>query len=156
MKSVVSEDADLGRLLQRVADESLELVAGADGVMIGLADQQGVSYLWGAGAAAGNLGTRVDLDASLSGLAIRTRQVVCSNDTTTDSRADSDAGLRISVRSAICVPLCRARAKLGVLTVTATRANAFDEESVAAATRLGEFASAAVGDSQDRAASRSD
>jgi GAF domain-containing protein len=148
MKPVIKEDAGLGRLMQRVADQSLEVIAGADGVMIGLADQQGVSYLWGAGVDV--RGTRLNLDASLSGLAIRTREVVWSNDTATDPRADNDAGRRISVRSAICVPLCRAREKLGVLTVTATSAGAFDDNDVAAATRLGEFASAAIGASRDR------
>jgi GAF domain-containing protein len=130
--------------MQQVADKTLALVTGADGAMIGLADEQGVSYLWGAGAAVRNLGTRVDQDASLSGLAIRTRQVVWSNDTTTDPRADVDAGLRISVRSAICVPLIWRKDTFGVLTVTSPRAHAFTDGDVATLTGLADSLSAAI------------
>jgi GAF domain-containing protein len=130
--------------MQQVADETLSLITGADGAMIGLGDEQGVTYLWGAGAAVSSLGTRVDLDASLSGVAIRTRQVVRSDDTATDPRADSDAGRRISVRSAICVPLIWGKDAFGVLTVTAPRANAFTEADVATLTRLADSLSAAI------------
>ncbi|MEY2461602.1 MAG: hypothetical protein QOG30_3432 [Acidimicrobiaceae bacterium] len=140
-----TQDTQFGPLMQQVAHQSLQLIPGADGVMIGLADHQGVSYLWAAGTALGALGTRVDMDASLSGLAVRIEQVVWSNDTITDPRADNDAGRRVLVLSAICVPLRHAREQLGVLTVTSTHAQAFDEEDVAAATRLAEFASAAIG-----------
>jgi GAF domain-containing protein len=130
--------------MQEVADEVLALITGADGAMIGVGDHQGVSYLWGAGAAVRNLGTRVDLDASLSGLAIRTRQVVWSNDTATDPRADIDAGRRISVRSAICVPLIRGKDTFGVLTVTAPLAHAFTDADVATLTGLADSLSAAI------------
>jgi GAF domain-containing protein len=130
--------------MQQVADQTLALIESADGAMIGLGDHQGVSYLWGAGAAVRNLGTRVDLDASLSGLAVRTRQVVWSNDTTIDPRADIDAGRRISVRSAICVPLVRGKDIFGVLTVTAPEANAFTDADVATLTGLADTLSAAI------------
>jgi GAF domain-containing protein len=130
--------------MQQVADQTLALITGAHGVMIGLGDHQGISYLWGAGAGATSLGTRVDLDASLSGLAIRTGQVVWSNDTTTDPRADKDAGQRISVGSAICVPLVRGKSTFGVLTATSPHTFAFTEADVATLTGLAESLSADV------------
>ena len=81
---------------------------------------------------------------SEGGLAIRTGQVVWSNDTTTDPRADKDAGQRISVGSAICVPLVRGKSTFGVLTATSPHTFAFTEADVATLTGLAESLSADV------------
>jgi GAF domain-containing protein len=148
--AMANERVELGSLMQRVADQSLELIAGADGVMIGLADRHGVSYVWGAGADTGHVGTRVNMDASLSGLAIRSRQVLWADDTETDPRVDVEVCRRNSARSFICMPLFRPKETLGALVVTASRAHAFDDDDVRAVTRLAEFASAAIAISRDR------
>src|ERR1700676_5431748 len=103
------------RLMQRVADQTVELIPGADGVLIGLADSQGVSFVWGAGPVAEFVGTRVNLDASLSGLAIRTGKVARSDDTENDPRVDKAACRRLSAASNVCVPLFRGNETLGVL-----------------------------------------
>jgi GAF domain-containing protein len=105
---------DPAGLMQRVADQTLELVGGANGVLIGLADRQGVSYVWGSGVAETSIGTRVSMDSSLSGFAIRMRQVSWSDDCETDPRVDREVARRISVASAVCVPLTRGNEVLGV------------------------------------------
>jgi len=132
---VANERVELGSLMQRVADQSLELISGADGVMIGIADRHGVSYVWGAGADTSHVGTRVNLDASLTGLAIRTREVLWADDAATDPRVDRDVCRRNSAGSFICMPLFRPRETLGALVVTASRTHAFDEDDVRAVTR---------------------
>ncbi|MEA2580067.1 MAG: two-component system, sensor histidine kinase [Actinomycetota bacterium] len=111
----MSEAIDPVGLMQRVADQTVELIPGADGVMIGLADRQGVSFVWGAGVNASHVGTRVNLDSSLSGLAIRRRQMLWCHDSETDPRVDKEVCRRNSVGSAVCIPLIRERETLGVL-----------------------------------------
>ncbi len=141
----MSEVLDPKRLIQRVADQTLELIAGADGVMMGLSDELNVSYICAAGHLVPNVGTNVDLDASLSGLAIRTGSVQRSDDTEDDPRVDLDACRRLAVRSSVCVPLRRGNEILGVMAVSATRPGAFSHDDVVLLARLADFVSMTVG-----------
>jgi GAF domain-containing protein len=127
----MSEAIDPVGLMQRVADQTVELIPGADGVMIGLADRQGVSFVWGAGVNASHVGTRVNLDSSLSGLAIRRGELLWCHDTEIDPRVDKEVCRRNSVGSAVCIPLTRERESLGVLAIIGSRAHAFTEDDVA-------------------------
>src|ERR1039458_10809047 len=72
LTAAMGHTIDPMHLMQRVTDRTLDLIAVADGVMVGLADDQGVTYVCGAGHRISHLGTRVHLDSSLSGLAVRT------------------------------------------------------------------------------------
>ncbi|MCU1498211.1 MAG: diguanylate phosphodiesterase [Acidimicrobiales bacterium] len=136
-------------LMQRVTDRTLELISAADGVMVGLADGVGVTYVFGAGKRTAHVGTRVDLDSSLSGLAVRTGQVLRSDDTQQDPRVDAAACRRLSVVSLVCIPLMREQEAIGVLAVNAARANAFTDGDVATLTGLAEFVSVVVGSARD-------
>lgn len=137
------------RLMQRVTDRTLELIAAADGVMVGLADDQGVTYVCGAGHRVSHLGTRVDLDSSLSGLAVATGLVQRSDDTQADPRVDSVACRKLSVASLVCVPLRRRHERLGVLAVNAKQTRAFDDDDVAILTELADFISVVIGSAVD-------
>jgi GAF domain-containing protein len=140
----------LAPLMQRVADQALELVAGADGVMIGLGDREGVSYLWASGLDRTHVGTRVKLDTSLSGIAMKTRRVVRCDDTATDPRVDADACRRHLVGSSVCIPLLRSNKILGLLAISARTAHAFDDNDIATATWLADFASVALDLARDQ------
>jgi EAL domain-containing protein (putative c-di-GMP-specific phosphodiesterase class I) len=145
----VGQTIDPMRLMQRVTDRTLELIGAADGVMVGLADDSGVTYVCGAGHRVSHLGTRVDLESSLSGLAVRTGQLQRSDDTDSDPRVDRAACRRLSVASLVCVPLTRVHETLGVLAVNATRPHAFTDDDVAVLTRLADFVSVAIGSACD-------
>lgn len=147
--AAVSAVIDPTALMQRVTDRTLELVAAADGVMVGVVDEGGVRYVCGAGQCVPFVGTRVDLDSSLSGLAVTTGQILRSDDTACDPRVDADACRRLSVASLVCIPLRRTHETLGVLAVNAARPHAFSDEDVAALTRLAHFVSVAVGSAWD-------
>jgi EAL domain-containing protein (putative c-di-GMP-specific phosphodiesterase class I) len=136
---------DPRRLVQRVADQALELVRGAGGVLIGLSDGRGVTYVCGSGYLRAHVGTSIVIDASLSGLAVRTGTVLRSDDTETDPRVDLQACRRLGVASSVCVPLCRADQTLGVMAVSAQRAFAFSDADVALLARLADFLGVAVG-----------
>src|SRR5262249_4267849 len=103
------------RLVQRVADQALGLIAGAEGVLVGFRDDHGVTYVGGSGFLVDHVGTSVDMETSLSGLAIRRREVLCSDDTEVDPRVDLDACRRLRVASSVIVPLGRGDEALGVM-----------------------------------------
>ncbi len=139
---------DPAGLMQRVADQTLELVDGANGVLIGLADRQGVSYVWGAGAAKTSVGTRVSMDSSLSGFAVQMGRVAWSDDCEPDRHVDHAVARRLSVASAVCVPLSRGNEILGVL---ADYPHAFDEEDIDTLTELASYVSSAIALARDLA-----
>jgi EAL domain-containing protein (putative c-di-GMP-specific phosphodiesterase class I) len=145
----MGQTIDPMRLMQRVTDRTLELIGAADGVMVGLADDHGVTYVCGAGHRVSHLGTRVDLDSSLSGLAVRTGRLQRSDDTEADPRVDSAACRRLSVASLVCVPLCRKHETLGVLAVNAKRVQAFDDDDIATLSQLADFVSVVIGSACD-------
>ena len=149
LTTAMGQTIDPMTLMQRVTDRTLELIGAADGVMVGLADNHGVTYVCGAGHRVSHLGTRVDLDSSLSGLAVRTGRLQRSDDTEADPRVDSAACRRLSVASLVCIPLCRKHETLGVLAVNAKRAQAFDDDDVATLTQLADFVSVVIGSACD-------
>ena len=149
LTAAMGQTIDPMHLIQRVTDRTLDLITAADGVMVGLADDQGVTYVSGAGHRISHLGTRVDLSSSLSGLAVRTGQLQRSDDTSVDPRVDAAACQRLSVASLMCVPLRRGHETLGVLAVNAKRARAFNDADVAILTRVAEFVSVVIGSACD-------
>lgn len=140
-----NEVLDPRSLVQRVADQALEVVAAAEGVLVGLTDEGGLTYICGAGFLKGDVGTTVKLGSSLAGVAAITRDVVCSDDTSTDPRVDAEACRRLGVASSVCVPLCRSGEVLGVMAVSATRPHAFSAADIALLGRLADFLGVAVG-----------
>lgn len=149
--AAMTEACDPMLLMQRVTDHTLDLVGPADGVMVGVADELGVTYVCGAGQCVSSLGTRVALDSSLSGLAVRTNRVLRSDDTAADPRVDAEACRRLSVASLVCIPLRRRGEILGVLAVNAAVAHAFDDDDVDTLARLADFMGTVVGSAWDLA-----
>jgi EAL domain-containing protein (putative c-di-GMP-specific phosphodiesterase class I) len=149
LTAAMGQTIDPLRLMQRVTDRTLELIGAADGVMVGVVDDDGVTYLACAGHQLEHLGTRVQLDSSLSGLAVRTGQVQRSDDTESDDRVDRDACRRLSVASLVCVPLARKDETLGVLAVNASRPHAFVDQDVETLTHLADFIGVVVGSACD-------
>lgn len=149
LTTAMGQTIDPMGLMQRVADRTMELIPAADGVMVGLADPHGVTYVCGGGHQVSQLGARVALDSSLSGLAIASGRVQRSDDTAVDPRVDADACRRLAVASLVCVPLVRAHETLGVLAVNATRPAAFSDDDVATLSELADFVSVVIGSACD-------
>ncbi len=139
------------RLAQRVADQALRVIPGAEGVLIGVSDGHDVTYVTGAGFLTTSIGTTVDMERSLSGLALRTRQVLRSDDTDHDARVDLEACHRLGVASSVCVPLYRGETAWGVMAVSSSKRRAFSDDDVTLLGRLADFMSIAVGLAEDLA-----
>lgn len=131
-------------VMQRVTDRTLELMSDAFGVMVGLADESGITYVAGAGNQVDLVGTRVEMTRSLSGLSIRTSQVLRSDDTEDDARVDREACRRHFVRSLVCVPLQRGDQTIGVLAVNAPQPNVFSDDDVLTLTQIASFITVAI------------
>lgn len=151
LKAAMKQAIDPYSLVQHVADRMLQQIAGADGVMIGLADELGVSTCEAAVVNVSHIGTRVGLDSSLSGLAVKTGQVQRSDYCETDPRVDEEACRRNGVVANICIPLTRSSETLGVLAACSSRARAFDQRDVDMLTKVSAYVSGAIGLAHDLA-----
>jgi EAL domain-containing protein (putative c-di-GMP-specific phosphodiesterase class I) len=130
--------------MQRVADEAMALVAGAEGVLIGLVHDEWLTFECAAGYLEEQVGQRAPLQGSLSGLAIRTDETLRCDDAESDSRVELDLCHAFRVVSTVCVPLRRGNQAVGILSVSSSRPRAFDDRDVATLTSLAEFVSVVI------------
>jgi diguanylate cyclase (GGDEF)-like protein len=107
---------DLPAVMDLVARRAVELT-NADGSLVEMADGTDTVYAAGAGRGREQVGARAPMEGSLSGLSIRTGQVLSSDNTDSDDRADSGICQRIGAGSMIVVPLAHGGGTVGALTV---------------------------------------
>lgn len=142
-------------VMRRIVDEALTLIPAADGAVVELCSDDVLTYVCAAGALAGFVGVQVPLNRSLSGLAVRKRTTLRSDDTTTDPRADQATTAALGVLSMLCVPLLRGADVVGVLKLSSTRRAAFADADMRMLADLAGFIAAAVGGWADMASSAS-
>ena len=127
LTEAVKRASDPLRVMQRVADQTCAFIDGAEGVLVALWDEgDTLTYVCGSGYLKPFAGLKLDVSSSLAGYAVRTGAILRSDDTRTDPRVDTDECRLLGVLSAVCVPLIRGRRTFGVLSVSASRASAFD------------------------------
>lgn len=136
-------------VMRRIVDEVLALIPEADGAVVELADGGQLTYVCAGGSLVDHVGTRLPLEGSLSGLAVRTGETLHCQDATTDERVDRRACVRIGTVSMVCVPLHRRGAPVGVLKVSSARSGAFDGGDVAALAKLARFITVAISAASD-------
>lgn len=150
LHEVIRRAVDPVQLMQRVADQALALVPGAEGVLVGLVSEDSwLTYVCASGYLVDRVGDRLLLEGSLSGLAIGLGSTLCVDDAETDPRVDLDACRRFGVASSVCVPLRRGQSWIGMLSVSASRPRAFGDADLATFNRLAEFVSIVIGAAAD-------
>ncbi|MFO7718699.1 MAG: diguanylate cyclase [Desulfohalobium sp.] len=126
-RAVTTETLNINSLRQRVAKEALD-VTGADAAVVEEAEEEEMVYRAVAGMAEGQLGLRLSIDQSASGLAYRSGAPVLIRDVDRDDRVRLKTKAReIGFYSGIMVPLIQAERVYGVLKVYAARRNHFNE-----------------------------
>lgn len=95
---------DLGGVMQHVVEQALPLIE-ADGAVIELAEDGEMVYRAASGIAASQLGLRLKVDASLSGLCVQSGETLSCADSEVDPRVDRLACQRMGLRSMIVMPL---------------------------------------------------
>ena len=122
---------DLAQVMSVVVDRALDLVK-ADGAAIELAENDEMVYRAVSGIASGQLGLRLKLASSLSGLCVLSGEITRCIDTETDNRVNRIACRRMHVRSMVAIPLVHSGMTVGVLKVMSTLADSFDPVDEAA------------------------
>lgn len=136
--------------MQRVVDQACDLIPAAAGALIGLVDGSDVTFVCGSGFLRA-VRDSIPLDASLSGRAIQSGQILRSDEATRDPRAHHAMATTRGVGSAVCVPLRWRDRAIGVLEVDSTGEGAFDDHDVRTLSRLADFVSTVIGCAGDLA-----
>ncbi len=129
-----------------------QVMTDADSGVVELVDGDEMVYRAVAGGATGLVGLRLAIATSLSGLCVRTGEILRCEDTDTDDRVDREACRRVGARSMIVVPLRHDRVAVGVLKVTSARPGAFTDTHVDALELVAGFVSAALVHAADKLA----
>lgn len=145
LRMAIRQASDPLVIMRRVVEQATTLVPASDGAVLELLQGDRLTYACATGSLEPHVGTSLPVDGSLSGLAVRTRETLHSDDCANDPRANSTAYEREGAVSLICVPLVRAGEAVGALKVTSSQRSAFSSEDVATLSNLAEFIGVAIG-----------
>jgi EAL domain-containing protein (putative c-di-GMP-specific phosphodiesterase class I) len=143
-EEAVCSAADPLAAMRRVVEQALVAVPAAQGAAVGLAVSGVVTQMWASGMLLPAIGTRLNLEGGLSGVAVRTGCTLRCDDTALDERVDQQACQLVGAVSLVCVPLLRRESVVGVLVLASRRKQAFDCDTVALLSRLARFISDAI------------
>jgi signal transduction histidine kinase len=138
-------DLDLDRTLQLIADEARRLI-GADGVLIRMiTEDNDLEFITGSGDEDLFMpATRLPLDSSLSGEALRSGQPQRVDDIRVDSRVNRGYIRNSASQSLLIAPLIAHDGAVGVITGTSEKAAAFDEQDVSIVSLFADQAASAI------------
>ena len=111
---IAKQGHDLAAVMDLITHETVQLLQ-VDGAAIELAEGGAMVYRAVAGLAEGQLGLRLNIDSSLSGLCVRSGVMLDCADTHADPRVDLEACERLGLRSMLVVPLNHHNTGVGVL-----------------------------------------
>jgi hypothetical protein len=121
---------DLGATLKLIGERARSLTRGSSAA-IALVHKGGVMCRASVGESAPALGTRLDVNAGLSGECFRAGKTVRCDDAENDPRVDLESCRKLGVRSIVAAPVRFERDTVGLLMVFAKDPFNFDEGDVA-------------------------
>lgn len=128
-QEVVTSNLDLSELMKLCCVRTQELT-GAAGAVVEMVEGQEMIYVATSGSLNNTMGIRLNIHSSLSGLAVRSGEVLYCEDSETDPRVNRDACRKVGARSMICVPLLNKSIVVGVLKVVSPEAKKFSQREV--------------------------
>jgi len=134
---------DLGGVMGLVVDKVLPLI-GADGAAIELAEGEDMVYRAASGMAEGQIGLRLKLEGSMSGLCVRTGETMRCRDSDSDNRVDREACRAVGLRSMIVMPLLHHDEPIGALKAMSRQADHFTDDDMQMLQLLSEVVAAAM------------
>jgi diguanylate cyclase (GGDEF)-like protein len=129
--------------MQYVVEQTLPLIE-ADGAAIELAEDGDMVYRAASGIAKDQLGLRLKIEASLSGLSVKTGEILSCADSETDPRVDRLACRKMGLRSMIVMPLKYREMTVGVLKAMSAHPDKFKQHDVTLVGMLSEVVAAAM------------
>ncbi|MCJ2033017.1 PAS domain S-box protein [Methylobacterium sp. J-068] len=112
---------------------AMRAVPRAEGGVIAIREGDALVYRIARGDLAPHAGLRIPLTGTLSGHVFATGEAVSSPDATVDPRAKHDVVEHLGTRAALCVPVVRGDAPIGVLKLQSSRPDAFADGDLDAA-----------------------
>jgi signal transduction histidine kinase/CheY-like chemotaxis protein/GAF domain-containing protein len=123
--SVTRAAGDRGVILDTLVGGVMAAVSQAEGAVIELREGDDLVYRSARGALEPHVGLRIPIDGSLSGHCLATAKPVLCPDLLVDPRVRRDLVGPLNARSAVCVPILRGDAAVGVLKLQSSRPDAF-------------------------------
>ncbi len=131
-------------IMQRIVDNVLDLVPGAEGGALALPVDDGLEFAFCSGGYFPQAGSLLSPTASLAGLSMLQVATLHTDDAQADPRTDREMVRTNEMKSVICVPLRYRSQVLGVLVVGSTLRQAFAGEEVSILNGVAEFIASAV------------
>ncbi len=113
--------------VMRLAAEKVREITDADGAVVEIVQGEEIYYHSAVGTLHEHEGTVFDLEGSLSGTAVSTRNVLRSDDTEADSRVNRDISRATGTKSIIVAPLVYEDRVVALLKVVSKKAGEFDD-----------------------------
>ncbi len=135
--------------IMRVVTERSQMLTGADGAVVELADGYHLVCRAASGSAAGRVGDRLEIDNSLSGSCVRRRVPIRCDDTDHDPRVDTRDCRSSGCRSVVGVPLMHRGLAVGVLKVMSGRRSHFNDADVGILSEMAGFIADALANASD-------
>ncbi|GAB6043516.1 GAF domain-containing protein [Endothiovibrio diazotrophicus] len=134
---------DLGGVMQFVVEQTLPLIE-ADGAAIELAEDGEMVYRAASGMASAQLGLRLEIQSSLSGLCVMKGETLACTDSRDDPRVDRAACEKVGLRSMIVMPLKHRGVTVGVLKAMSAQPDKFGQGDMALLGMLSEVVAASM------------
>ena len=148
-EAVFDHDAFITLVMDRMT-----LLTRANGVIFEVIDGDEMVYKAATGTVAPYVGMRLEMQNSLSGLCILSREVLSCNDTEEDPRVNLAACRRVQARSMVVAPLFNAGKPVGVLKIMSQQPHAFSERDVQTLQLMAGLIGAAIAHQTDYEANR--
>ncbi|MCD4712115.1 MAG: sensor domain-containing diguanylate cyclase [Clostridiales bacterium] len=129
LTEIVQQGLDLEGVMFLVAERT-QMITKANGAVIELAEDDEMVYRATSGVADKQIGLRVNIDSSLSGLTFKLGTPFICYDSENDDRVDLEACKKVGLRSMAIVPLIHNNSPVGVLKVIASETNVFDQNTL--------------------------
>lgn len=120
-------DFNLNEFMNLIVKEMQKLTP-ATGVVIELVEGHEMVYRAANGTVSSHVGLRLPMEKSISGLCIKTGEILSSKDTEKDDRVNKEACRRIGARSLVVAPLYHEGKAIGVLKILSHSPSAFNNE----------------------------
>lgn len=146
-RAVAEAGLDADAVMHEIVQRTCRMTE-AESAVVDLVEGDEMVQRAACGSASAYLGLRLGVRSSLSGLCLRTGEVLRCDDTETDERVDRAAARRVGSRSVVVVPLGGRDQPLGVLKAYAPHPSAFSDAAVQTLKLLGAVLAAALHDAQ--------
>lgn len=126
---LTTTELDLDKFMNHVVEQTLFLTP-STGAVIELVEDNNMVYRAASGSVSDYVGMKLNIDNSISGLCIKQKEIVFSDDTENDSRVDKNACRKINAKSLIACPLFHQDRAIGVLKIISDKSDTFHDSDI--------------------------